>query len=98
MIELPEKIDFSRAAAISVLKAVATKDRDLLEKVAAGFDAAAVRLLQEWVHEAITGKWLIFSEGESYGLTRDLNFPRRMLLWVFADVRPRLLIKTMVTW
>lgn len=83
----------ARVKVISVLKAVARKDRDLLEKTASNFDQAALELLITWTVEAITGRWEVFGEEESYGLSEDPNVPRRMLLALSPEVRPRVLVK-----
>lgn len=80
---------------LNVLKAMATKDMNLLERSAAGFKEPELKLLQIWVYEAITLQWSVFSPEESSGLTRDPNFARRLLLSVYADIRPQLLVETM---
>lgn len=87
--------DFAKASVLSVLKAVSLKDRGLLNKAAAGFNRDSLDMLQIWIYEAITGKWDQFSEEESYGLIKDPNFARRLLLCYNPDIRPRLLVKTM---
>ncbi len=82
--------EYVLAKVLNVLKSVATGDRILLEKTASGFDIKTLELLQVWVHEAITLKWDIFSESDL-----DPRIARR-LLWVFDDVRPKLLLKARI--
>lgn len=92
---LPDNIDIPRSIALNALKAVAMKNRDLLEKAASAADETVIRLLEIWAYEAITRRWQIFSESESFGLTSDPNFARRMLMWMNELISPRLMIKTM---
>lgn len=88
--------DISKTSALNVLKAVATKDKALLERAAAGFDAMSLIWLRAWAYEAITLRWNIFSKEESFGLADNTNFPRRLLLDIYKDGNVKLLVQNMM--
>lgn len=82
--ELADKRDTARATALSVLKAVADHDPDLLARAMRTVDhdgADAVRgYLVRWAREALTERWRVFTEAESFGLDQDEMVPKRILL------------------
>lgn len=81
-----------KAKVLPVLKALAMKDRALMEKAAAGFDTQALEVLMMWAAEAATGRWDLFSAEESFNL--DSGVARRVLIALSPDIRPKLLVKT----
>lgn len=89
-----ERQDASRAKVLSVLKAVKDKDRALLESAAVAWDDDCHALLNRWVIEAITGRWQAFTDAETYGLTADGKLPRRILLALGSNARPRFVIRS----
>jgi hypothetical protein len=85
--------DVGRAACLSVLKAIHDRDSDLLEQAASRWDENAQALLLRWCVEAITGRWQAFTEAETFGLTKDPNVPRRVLLALRLNARPKLAVR-----
>ncbi len=70
----------AKATVISILKSISEKDKDLFDRTMRDCDDAAIRLLVCWIREALTGRWLVFSQQESYNLLRN-----QTRLWSMYD-------------
>lgn len=75
----------ARAACLTILRAVAARDRELFASVVRTMEPEvanqARQLLLAWCREAVTGRWRLFSETESHGLASgDREVPRKILL------------------
>lgn len=89
------EFDQSRAAVLSLLKAIADKDSLLLEAVTPAWTEACQALLERWCVEAISGNWGVFTERETYGLSKT-EIPRKILVLLRVDARPKLLVRTVI--
>jgi replication-associated recombination protein RarA len=86
----------SRAAVLSVLKALSEGDCELLDLAASKWDAEAHELLRRWCVEALTGEWSVFTEAETFGLLRQKMYPVRVLRALSLDARPRLAVRALL--
>lgn len=81
--------DQVRNSVLSALKAVADSDKVLLNNALKqwrdedgtlhGWTDGAFELLQRWATEALTGRWRVFSDAETFGLAGDGEVPRLIL-------------------
>jgi DNA polymerase III, delta subunit len=62
--------DPSRDYVIGVLRALAVHDHDLLDQALSHWDTSAHELLRKWAIEAATGRWLTFSDSETFELSQ----------------------------
>jgi DNA polymerase III, delta subunit len=87
-----ESFGKARSNVLGLLKALATGDRDLLNRVLAGWGGDEHYLLSDWITEAISGRWRIFSQDESAGL--GAAHARKLLAGLAKthEARPRLAI------
>lgn len=61
----------ARAKVLSVLKAIADRDHSLLDRALRSWDADAHYLLWDWLTEAATGRWHIFTPADGSGLAKS---------------------------
>ncbi len=78
----------------TVVKAFREKDPGTLEKVADGWTDAHTDLLTIWCNEAISRHWTVFSEEEAS--TRGRAIPMKILVALRTDVRPKLVVKSVL--
>lgn len=65
----------TKASVLSLVKAIATKDSDLFEAATNGWSFEEGQeidnSLNQWIREAYTEQWSVFTEDEMYGLHQD---------------------------
>lgn len=88
--------DYSRVVVLSVLKAIAERDPDLLEMAAQNWDRISSDLLVRWATEAMTGRWTVFDESETFGLHTERVVQLRILRGMALDARPKLQLRAVV--
>lgn len=96
-------IETAKAKVLSVLKALADRDLDLLLQSTRGttadgqpaWGASEHRLLYRWIQEALSQRWSVFSEAEGFGLVADKDRLRVMLLQLskVSKARPKLAVR-----
>lgn len=79
---------------LRVIEAFRERDAAILESVAARWTDRHTELLARWCHEAVTGRWRIFTEEEAGGIDRGV--PLRIYRAIEQDVRPKLLIRSVL--
>jgi hypothetical protein len=87
LVDQKEYIDIVRVA----LKALRTKDSDLLDTVAVRWTDEATSLLAKWCNEAISGRWRVFSPEDAVASKR---LPLLTLMATRISVRPRLVVRS----
>ncbi len=87
--------DATRATVLDLVRAVAGHDTDLLLAASAKADDNVRDLLELWLCEAITRRFVVFTEADMHELHRDQARVRRMLVNVSRSrtARPRLGIR-----
>lgn len=70
----------AKATVLTLMQAVAAADRDQLARAARNVDATTAHLLSVWLHEALTGRWRVFSPPEP-------AYPRAWLIAAVAALR-----------
>ncbi len=80
-----EEIDIARARVLGVVKAIADHDMELFVRSCGYFDETARRLLTQWLDEALTHRWAVFSEIETFGLARKPKTVKHMI-WALSAV------------
>lgn len=75
-----------------VVRSFREKDPMLLSKVADGWTDAHTDLLVIWCNETVSRRWVIFTEEEAL----PKGVPMRMLVALRADVRPKLVVKSVL--
>jgi len=90
-----DEFESARARVLGVLKSIADHDTELFSRSCNLFTEVARILLIQWLHEAITGRWSMFSEVESFGLTQQPKIVRRMILALspLASARAKLAVR-----
>lgn len=78
----------------AVVKSFREKDPLLLDKSADGWTDAHTDLLVTWCNEAITRHWNVFSDEEAG--VRGRAIPMKMLMALRTDVRPKLVVKSVL--
>lgn len=91
---MSDQQDASKASVMAVLKSIKDCDKDLLSAASQKWDESAHALLVQWCIEAITGRWQVFTESESFGLHKDKQLTRRILISLRSGARPRLAMRT----
>lgn len=91
-----ESVDQARASVLTVLRALKDKDRELLEAGAAQWDAASQDMLKVWCVEALTQRWSVFSESETFGLLDSPLYPLRVLMAMNISPRPKLSVRVLL--
>lgn len=98
-------VETAKAAVVSLLKAFADHDPDLFDAVAKKwspydsetrkFSTEAHGLLQQWCLEALTGQWSVFSDAETFNLSRT-PLPRQILVGLGKSglARPELAVRS----
>lgn len=76
---------------IILLKAFREHSPNALEGLATRWTEAHTELLQRWCVEAVSQRWKLFTEEESYMPSRGV--PLKVLAALRADVRPRLVVR-----
>lgn len=82
-----------RAVVTELMRAVATGDQDLLGHATGSIDHDGIDMLRQWAHEAYTGRWALFSPGESSGMEDDYGFVTRVLRYAERAGSPRLVAR-----
>lgn len=87
--------DAARTTVLALVAAVAARDAQLLDEALTGADDAVRDGLEEWVCEAITRRFVAYTEAEMCDLHRDQALVRRILLALsqVRAARPRLGIR-----
>ena len=87
--------DATRSTVLDLVRAVAGHDTELLLSTRAKADEDVRDLLELWLCEAITRRFVVFTEAEMFELHRDQALVRRMLVNVSQSrtARPRLGIR-----
>lgn len=80
----------ARASVLSVLKAVADRDRERLELAVHGWSDDAHALLRVFAIEARTGRWRVFAPTDSFGLAKDVAAITGLVHDLSRSARPRL--------
>lgn len=88
--------DQSRAVVLTVLKAIAERDSELLEAAAPSWDRISSDLMVRWATESLSGRWQVFEAAESFGLHKDRKVLLRILRGMNLDVRPRLQLRAVL--
>lgn len=85
----------ARAAVLNLMRAVATADAQLFDRTVRSWDTAAQELLTRWFVEAVTDRWALFTEADSFGLHHNQPRLRAMLTAVSRvnAARPRLAVR-----
>lgn len=63
--------DESRATVTAVMKAISLSDRDAFHRAFRTWDDYTTEMLSTWFTEAITGRWALFTEEDTFGLRHD---------------------------
>lgn len=92
-----ENSEEGRSAVLSVLKAVADQDEERLIAALQAWSDESHALLKQWVYEAMTGKWRIFSLTDTFGLASDQAMLRRMLVDLSRSSRPKFAARSALT-
>lgn len=87
--------DAAKATVLTLVRALAKRDFELFDQTARSFDEPSKQLLLRFFMEALTGRWALFAESDSYDLTVDPTHLRRMLLALnqTPKARPRLQVR-----
>lgn len=80
-------VDWPRSVVVDLMQAVATHDLDQFERTFRGWEDECRELLVQWVFEALTKEWSLYSEREMFGLHRKTEKLREMLLRLGAMPR-----------
>lgn len=89
-------VEQPRAFVLTVLRALADKDPELLEAAAQQWDQAAHQLLLVWCMEAVTQRWSVFTEAETFGLLSEPLYPLRIMQALRLDARPKLAVRALL--
>jgi DNA polymerase III delta prime subunit len=71
--------DQHRDVVVELMKAVAAHDQELFDRTVRAFADDARDLLIIWLVEALTHRWILFSEAEMFGLHHDRKLLRLMI-------------------
>lgn len=89
-------VDIAKGPVLSLLKAAADSDEELMLNALAKFEAPQAELLKAWTIEARTGMWRTFNSSEGYGLQSDRWAVDRIARAMTMGARPRIAAKLAV--
>jgi hypothetical protein len=89
-------IETVKVTVLTLLKSIADTNIELFERVAEKWTADASHLLESWCMEAMTQRWRVFNEGETFGLA-GTKYPLAILQSLSVlDARPKISIRVAI--
>jgi hypothetical protein len=86
-------LESPKAVVLSVLKAVADQNEQMLLKAVSKVDDQHLGLLRQWAFEAYTGQWRLFEAYEDFGVHKDLKKVRYILQSLRRQARPKVCVR-----
>lgn len=83
-----------KSVVLACVRALREDDSEALMRLADRWRDGHTALLVQWCHEAVSGRWRLFNDAESGLLSTVL--PLRVLIALRKDVRPRLLVRSVL--
>lgn len=88
-------IEAGKARVLTAIKAISTKDRDLLDRALPDWGPATHTLLVTWCVETSTRQWRVFAERESFGMA-GTNVPLELLTNLRFNARSKLMARVAI--